>query len=91
MKAYASNLLSLFGTKSCVPLLIKILEERPPSDYEENAIQVWYAPFVRTLGELGDKDALPILDEIAQNDPTTWVRDLAAKYAQKIRNENNKD
>ena len=39
---------------------------------------------VRSLGKLGDKRAIPILEEVAKTDPEKWVRQAAEASIRRI-------
>ncbi len=85
---YAAGFLGQLNDKQSVPLLIELLKQRAKYPISGDG-SVWYAASLRSLGDIGDPRAIPILTEISKSDPTDWVRSGAQIQIDRI-NESSK-
>ena len=76
MRAAAAYALGESGSKDAVPSLIKAVKSRQGRSYRAA---------VRALGKLGDRRAIPVLEEVARDDREEWVRKAAQDSIRSIR------
>ena len=85
VRAYAADVLGQWGLKRSVPILIDSLRYRTAPSRGEAEDWVWYAAVVKALGDIGDPRAISVLKEIAEQDPTGWLREAAAASIERIK------
>jgi len=85
VRAEAAALLGHWGLERSVAVLMDVLKRRTPGSSKDDPKFVWYAAVVRALGDIGDERAIPLLNEVAKDDPTEWVRKGAEINIQRIK------
>jgi len=68
VRAYAAVALGKLESTRSVPILIEHVRDRREESYRAA---------IRALGWIKDKRALPVLRDVAENDPEGWVREAA--------------
>jgi hypothetical protein len=85
VRAEAAALLGRWGLDRSVPVLMDVLKKRTPGAPKDDPEFVWYSAVVRALGDIGDERAIPLLNEVAKDDPADWVRKGAEINIQRIK------
>jgi hypothetical protein len=80
VRSFAAHALGVLAVTKSVPALVKVVESRQDRSYRAA---------IRALGKIGDPRAIPVLENVAKEDPVEWVRDAARQAIQKIRKEQN--